>query len=177
MLKSLQAWLGLENVAPPSESAPLRSLVDALDRLEPSHAQYLARFAYLLGRVARADEHISEQETRAMEALLVEHGGLSSDQAMLVVSVAKTTSLMFGAHADFAVTQEFTDSTTYEQKVALARCMFAVAASDERISIAEESELHRISSQLRIEGPDLTSIRLQHRRFLPGLSGSRPASA
>ena len=174
MLKSLQGWLGLANESPANEPAPLRSLVEALDRLEPARAQYLARFAYLLGRVARADERVSPEETRAMEALLVEHGSLDADQAMLVVSLAKVSDLMMGGHTDFAVTQEFTDSTSYEQRLALTRCMFAVAATDERISIAEESELHRITNQLRIEGRDLTAIRLQHRRFLPGLSTSQP---
>jgi uncharacterized tellurite resistance protein B-like protein len=172
VLKSLSAWLGLDEPAPATEAAPLRSLVDSLDRIEPARAQYLARFAYLLGRVARADEHISPEETSAMEALLVEHGGLSADQATLVVSVAKVSHHMFGSQADFAVTQEFTDSTSYQQKLALARCLFAVAASDDRISVTEEGELHRITSQLRIEGPDLTAIRLQHRRSLPGLSKS-----
>lgn len=51
----------------------------------------------------------------------------------------------------------------------MARCLFAVAAADERISISEEAEVHRIANQLRIERPDLTAIRLQHRRFLPGM--------
>ncbi|MBM3809060.1 MAG: hypothetical protein FJW22_12820 [Acidimicrobiia bacterium] len=170
MLKSLHGWLGLADTTPANDPAPLRSLVDALDRLEPARAQYLARFAYLLGRVARADEHISDAETTAMESLLVEHGDLTAAQAMLVVSLAKTSSLMFGLSADFVVTQEFTDSATYVQRVALARCMFAVAAADERISIAEEGELHKITNHLRIEGPDLMALRLQHRRFLPGLS-------
>lgn len=173
MLKSLHAWLGFKEPAPTAEPAPLRDLVNALDRLEPARAQYLARFAFLLGRVARADEHVSAEETRAMESLLVEHGTLTADQAMLVVSLAKASSLMFGVSADFAVTQEFTDSATYEEKLALARCLFAVAASDERISIAEEAEVHRITNQLRIERPDLTAIRIQHKRFLPGISGKR----
>lgn len=171
MLKSLNSWLGLDETPAAAEPTPLRELVNALDRLEPARAQYLARFAYLLGRVARADEQVSDDETRTMEALLVQQGHLSPDQAMLVVSIAKASSLMFGATADFAVTQEFTDSATYEQKLDLARCLFAVAAADERISIAEESELHRITNQLRIAGPDLTALRLQHRRFLPGLAG------
>jgi uncharacterized tellurite resistance protein B-like protein len=168
VLKSLHAWLGL-NEPPAPEPAPLRELVTALDRLDPARAQYLARFAYLLGRVARADEHISEEETRAMEVLLVDHGQLTSEQAMLVVSLAKQTNLMFGASADFAVTQEFTDTTTYEQRLAVVRCLFAVAAADERISISEEAEVHRITNHLRIERPDLTAIRLQHKRFLPGM--------
>ncbi len=169
MLKSLHAWLGFTEAPATPEPAPLRELVSALDRLEPARAQYLARFAYLLGRVARADEHNSEEETRAMEVLLVDHGQLTSEQAMLVVSLSKASNLVFGSHADFAVTQEFTDSTSYEERLAVARCLFAVAAADERISIDEEAEVHRITNQLRIERPDLTAIRLQHRRFLPGM--------
>ena len=170
MLKSLQAWLGLAEAAPAAEPAPLRPLVQALDRLEPARAEYLARFAYLLGRVAHADEQISDDETRAMEIILVDHGGLPSDQAMLVVSLAKTTSGLFGTNADFRVTQDFTDATTYQERLAVAHCLFAVAVADERISMSEEAEVHRIANQLRIERPDLTALRLQHRRFLPGAS-------
>jgi uncharacterized tellurite resistance protein B-like protein len=172
VLKSLQGWLGLTDLTPAApEAGPLREILNALDRLEPARAHYLARFAYLLGRVARADEHISEEESRAMEIILREDGQLSDAQAMLVVSLAKASSLLFGVSADYAVTQEFTDATSYEDRLALARCLFAVAASDERISTAEEAELHRITNQLRIERPHLTAIRLQHKRFLPGMSG------
>jgi cyclophilin family peptidyl-prolyl cis-trans isomerase len=44
----------------------LRDLVDTLEHLEPERARF-ARFAYVLGRVAHADRHISPEETRAME--------------------------------------------------------------------------------------------------------------
>jgi uncharacterized tellurite resistance protein B-like protein len=169
MLKSIQGWLGIRESAPALEPAPLRDLVNALDRLEPSRAQHLARFAYLLGRVAVADEHISDEETKTMERLLAEHGGLSAEQAVLVVSLAKATHAMSGVSADFAITQEFADSASYEERLALARSLFAVAASDARISTAEEAEVHRITNQLRIERPDLTTIRLQYRRALPGI--------
>lgn len=169
MLKSIQGWLGIAEAAPAPEQGPLRDLVNALDRLEPSRAQYLARFAYLLGRVALADEQISDEETKTMERLLAKHGGLPAEQAMLVVGLAKATHAMFGVTAHFAVTQEFTDSASYEERLALARCLFAVAASDARISTAEEAEVHRITNQLRIERPDLTTIRLQYRRALPGI--------
>jgi uncharacterized tellurite resistance protein B-like protein len=171
VLKSLHGWLGLNEPPPAPEPTPLREILNALDRLEPARAQYLARFAYLLGRVARADEHISNEETHAMEIVLTEYGNLSDAQAMLVVGIAKASYKMFGVGADFAITQDFTDSTTYEERLALTRCLFAVAGSDERISTAEEAELHRITNQLRIERPDLTAIRLQHKRFLPGING------
>ena len=122
-MKSVFAWLGLET-APTPEHAPLRELVDALDRLEPDRARHLARFAYLLGRVAHADRRVSPEETRDMEALVVEEGRISTEQAMLVVSLAKSSNLLFGGTADFIVAQEFSEAATYEEKLALARCLF-----------------------------------------------------
>ena len=104
-----------------------------------------------------------------MERLLAEQGGLPPEHATLVVGLAKATHAMFGVTVNFAITQEFTDSASYDERLALARCLFAVAASDARISTAEEAEVHRITNQLRIERPDLTTIRLQYRRALPGI--------
>ena len=168
-MQGLLRWLGLERTAPP-ERSPLRAVIDALDRMEPDRARHLARFAYLLGRVAHADRHVSDEETRAMETLVTEQGGLSADQAMLVVSLAKTSNLLFGGTADFEVAREFADAARYDEKLALARCLFAVASSDDAISMAEETEIHRITNQLRIDPPDLTKLRVEHRRYLPGLS-------
>ena len=49
------------------------------------------------------------------------------------------------------------------------RCLFEVSATDEAISTAEESEIHRIASELRIDRPDLTALRVAHQRHLPGM--------
>lgn len=173
MLNTLRTWLGVTDAQAP-EHSPLRDVVEALDRLDPDRARYLARFAYLLGRVAHADRHVSPEETSAMEAMVMQEGGLSSDQAMLVVSLAKTSNVLFGGTADFTVAQEFNETATYEEKLALARCLFAVGATDASISLAEESEIHRITNQLKIDRADLTAIRLQHRTALPGIA--RPGS-
>lgn len=169
---SIRSWLGLNPVESP-EHAPLRELVSALDRLEPDRARHMARFAYLLGRVAHADRHVSAEETATMERLVQELGGLSSDQAMLVVSLAKSSNLLFGATADYEVAQEFAQRATYEEKLSLARCMFATAATDEAISMAEETEIHRIVTQLRIQPSDLTALRVANRKYLPGLTPPR----
>jgi uncharacterized tellurite resistance protein B-like protein len=171
-IKALRAWLGVDQPATP-EHAPLRELIESLDRLEIGQAKHLARFAYLLGRVACADREVSAEETATMERLVAEHGRLTEDQSALVVGMAKTSNLMFGGTADFAVTKEFTDNSTYDDKLALARCLFAVAATDQSISLAEEAEIHRIVNQLRILPDDLMKLRVEHRAFLPGLT--RPA--
>ena len=167
-MNAIRAWLGLDRPDTP-DIAPLRETLDALDHLEPGRARYLAAFAYLLGRVAHADQHVSAQETEAMEALVREQGGLTDEQAMMVVQLARTSNLLFGGTANFLVAREFSVTATYEQKLALMRCLFAVSASDATISLAEEGEIHRIARELRIEQADLTALRVAHRKHLPGL--------
>ena len=89
---------------------------------------------------------------------------------MLVVQLAKTSNLLFGGTANFLVAKEFSEEAAYAEKLALMRCLFAVSATDASISTAEESEIHRIARELRIEQPDLIALRLAHQRHLPGLS-------
>jgi uncharacterized tellurite resistance protein B-like protein len=168
-LKSLRAWLRVDEPEQP-EFAPLRETLEALDHLEPERARYLAGFAYLLGRVAHADQHVSPEETRAMETLVQEHGRLSQDQAMVVVQLARTATLLFGGTANFLVAREFSSLATYDQKLSLMRCLFAVSTTDEAISTVEESEIHAIAKELRIDHPDLVALRVEHGRHLPGVS-------
>ena len=166
----LLSWLGVGSAPDQKESTPLRELVATLDRLDPARARHLARFAYLLGRVAHADRHVSPEETRAMEALVQREGGLAADQATVVVGLARNSNLLFGGTADYQVALEFGDAATYEEKLSLGRCLFAVASSDQQISMAEEAEIHRILNQLRILPRDLTKLRVEHGRYLPGRS-------
>jgi uncharacterized tellurite resistance protein B-like protein len=168
-VKTIFAWLGLAPEAA-SDHTPLRAVVDALEQLPPDRAQHLARFAYLLGRVAHADRHVSADETRAMETLVREQGALAPDLAILVVSLAKSSNLLFGGTADFEVARDFAQTATYEEKLSLARCLFSVASVDASISMAEETEIHRTLQILRIEPPDLTTLRLQYKQWLPGMS-------
>jgi len=155
----------------PKEAGPLCEMLDALDHLEPEHARYLAAFAYLLGRIAHADDHMSPAETRLMEELLAAQAGLAADQARLVVQLAKASSVRLGATADFLVAREFSAMATYEQKLSVMRCLFALAAADTGISISEEGELHRVAGELKIDRQDLVALRVANQRHLPGLSG------
>jgi uncharacterized tellurite resistance protein B-like protein len=175
-MKSLiRSWLGVQDEPATPDQDVLRDLLDALDRLEPGRARHLAAFAYLLGRVAHADQHVSAEETRAMEDHVVAEGQLPRDQAMLVVGLAKTSNLLFGGTANFLVAREFEKSATYEQKLALVRCLFAMSAIEGNISVAEEAEIQQIARELKVEPADLVKLRLAYRDHLPGLS-SRPAS-
>ena len=173
-IDTIRGWLGLGASRPEEpDQAPLRRLVDTLEHLEPARARQLARFAYLLGRIAHADQHVSDDETRAMEAIVVQEGALTADQAIVVVGLAKSTNLLFGGVADFQVAQDFAGGAAYDEKLALMRCLFRLASADATISVAEESEIHRIANHFKILPQDLMALRLSHAQFLPGLS-ARP---
>ena len=168
-LSVLRKFLGLADDERAEPSA-LQDLIDSLDALEPAQGRQLARFAYLLGRVALADRRASDEETREMERMVAAQANLSPDQATVAVGLAKNSNRLFGGTADFEVAQEFAEAASYDEKLALARCLFTVAAADRSISLLEETEIHRILNQLKILPQDLRTLRAQHGRLLPGLS-------
>jgi uncharacterized tellurite resistance protein B-like protein len=168
---SILKFLGLENGAgtPARESAEtetVRKIVRALDQLEPERARYIAAFAYILSRVARADLTISETESQAMEILAAREGGLTPDQAILVVQMAKTQSILFGGTENFLVTREFNRLASYDQKLGLLRCLFAVSAAEDGVSVVEDNEIRRISLELHLSHDDFTEARLAFREYL-----------
>src|SRR5512146_1126955 len=79
-----------------AETDTVRKIVHELDQMPPERARYIAAFAYILSRVARADLNISEMETAEMERRVVQVGGLPEEQAILVVQMAKTQATLFG---------------------------------------------------------------------------------
>ena len=87
--------------ASPADTETVRKIAAALDRLDPDKARYIAAFAYILSRVARADLQISDAELRTMEQLVQEKGGLPEEQAVMVVQMAKTQSILFGGVENF----------------------------------------------------------------------------
>jgi len=149
-----------------SETETVRKITQALDRLEPERAKYIAAFAYLLGRAARADLNISPEEARVMERIVMEHGGLPEEQAIIVIQIAKAQNILFGGTENYLVSREFKEMSGYPERMALLDCLFAVAAADESISTIEDNEISQIADELRIEHRDFISIRLKYRDSL-----------
>ncbi len=149
-----------------NETESVRKIVQALDRLEPERAKFIAGFAYLLGRAARADLNISLKETQAMERILMERAGLPEEQAIIVIQMAKTQNILFGATENFLVSREFRSIATHEEKLALLDCLYAVAASENLIATIEDNEISQIADELRIEHPDLIAVRTRYRDSL-----------
>ena len=151
------------------DTETVRTITRALDRLEPERARFIAAFAYILSRVARADLSVSEEETREMERTVAERSGLPEEQAIIVVQMAKSQNLLFGGTENFLVTREFKRLATREQKLALLDCLFAVGAVDVSISAVEDNEIRRISNELDLEHADFVAVRLRYRDSLESI--------
>jgi uncharacterized tellurite resistance protein B-like protein len=165
----LRRFLGLEDVkrtASAEETDAVRRIAEALDQMEPERARYISGFAYVLSRVARADLNISEVESREMERIVAREGGLPEAQAILVVQIAKTQQKLFGSTEDFLVTREFNKIAAREQKLELLDCLFAVAAADGVVSVAEDESIREVARELTLEHPDFIAARSRYREFL-----------
>jgi uncharacterized tellurite resistance protein B-like protein len=95
-----------------------------------------------------------------------DEGGLSEDQASLVVEIAKSRNLLFGGTENFLVSREFERMADRGQKMGLLRCLFAVSAADESISVAEDNEIRRIANELKLEHRDFIAARTAWRQHL-----------
>jgi uncharacterized tellurite resistance protein B-like protein len=149
-----------------AETETVRKITRALDQLDEQRAKFVAAFAYLLCRVARADLNISDEETQMMEHIVVERGGLPEEQAIIVVQIAKTQNRLFGETENYLVTREFKNLSDHKEKLALLDCLFAVAASHKDISTVEDNEISQIADELRIEHPEFIAIRSRYRDHL-----------
>lgn len=155
-----------------TDSETVHRIAAALERLDRDRARHIAAFAFILSRAARADLHISDEETRAMTRSVVTWGRLPEEQAALVVEIAKHQNVLFGATDDFLVTREFARSATREQKVDLLHCLFAVSASDASISTAEEASIGQIAKELGLTHDELVDVRRKYRDRLAVLKNA-----
>jgi uncharacterized tellurite resistance protein B-like protein len=156
-------WLGLSKRPAGGERDAVHRIVQELDAMEPRAARHLALFAFLLSRVARVDQEVTEEETRAMEQVVEVYGGVSAAQAALVVAIAKAQHQLFGETWNFLAAREFRDVATEDQKRDLLHCLFAVSAADETISIEEEETVRNISREILLTNDEYLAIRSAYR--------------
>lgn len=162
---SLLKWLGIDSGdGDPTDS--VAQIERALTDLDPDRARFIACFAYILGRVARADHEITPPEAAAMIRIVAERGHLPDDQAALVVRLAQDEGLRHGGTEDFIVTRQFAEIADRTQKLALLDCLLAVSAADDSIGTVEDNEVRRIVSEIRLEHADFIAARAAYQRQL-----------
>ena len=156
------AWRSIGETAPEgtaAETATVRRIVARLEAMPREQAHYLAAFAYVMSRAAHADLHVSDEEMALMERFIAEIGNLDQAQAVLVVEMAHLQALLHGATEDYLVTREFGRIATPDQKLALLRCCFAIAAESGSISSEEAAVINQVARELHVERGSLNEVR------------------
>ena len=63
-----------------AETDTVRKIASALDQMDPEQARFIAAFAYLMSRVARADLILTPDEITVMEKIVMQQAGIHSDE-------------------------------------------------------------------------------------------------
>lgn len=162
--KALLKWMGGEAAA--VETDALERAASVLDAVRPDRARYVAAFAYLLARVAGVDSRVTADEMDLMHRLVQKEAELSDDEAKAVVDLALGDALRFGGTHNLDVTREFMTLASFEQRLGLVRCLFAISAADDTVAMSEDNEIRRISRELKIEHADFIRARAEVRKHL-----------
>ncbi|MFV2071483.1 MAG: TerB family tellurite resistance protein [Thermoanaerobaculales bacterium] len=134
-----------------------------LQSLPTERAQWIAAFAMVLARAARADLDISSDEIRVMEEVVREYGELPPDQAALVVEMASHRNQLLGVTEDYLATREFNRVARDGDRERILHCLFAVCAADDTISVVEEEEVRQVASELGLAHEQYVSARAAFR--------------
>jgi uncharacterized tellurite resistance protein B-like protein len=151
----------------PGDTQTVRRIAGQLDALPVDQARYLAAFAYILTRAAAADLTITNEESRTIEQLIEEHGGLPEAQAVLVAQIARNQSLLYSGTEDYLVTRQFRELASAEDRLALLRCCYLVGAADDTITADESDTLQEIAKELDI---DRAAVKVIRNEFAPKLA-------
>jgi len=146
---------------PDQDAALIRDAVSGMGSLTAEQRRFLAGYAYILVRIARADGVMNEAEVAVIEAAVMEAGDLQRAQGVLVAALAGSVNSLFGATEDYAFTREFARMSTPQQLQRLLRACVAVGAADGDLTAAETTELHEIGRELGVNAEELDAIREQ----------------
>ncbi len=144
-----------------TDVASIRAAVSEMGSLTVDQRRFLAGYAYILVRVARADGSINDDETRVTERAVIEAGQLQERQGVLLVALASRMNSLYGATEDYAFTREFARKSTPQQLQRLLRACVAVGAADGALTAAESTELYEIGRELGFTAEDVDAIRDQ----------------
>ena len=183
MIRQIFELLGLKDSEaevegdPQPEASEVRDIGARLDGLDDDQARYVVIFTMVLARAARADLEVSDNERWVIEQILREHAGLPEDQAELAVEMVAHRNQLFGVTDDYVATRLFKEIATDKHLACMLKCLFAVCAADDSISLVEEEEVRQIASELGLTHEQYVEARQafrEKREVLKGLYRGRP---
>ena len=126
----------------------VRNTLGRLDELDRQTAGYLKTLAFILHRVAQADDQISVEEIDRMEEILVEHASLSRPEAMLTVEIARHCGQIADCGCSYEASRRMRSSLDEGTGRDIRRFLESVAAADGRVRRSELAQIRQIATEL-----------------------------
>ena len=128
----------------------IRASLAHLNSLDTETDGYLSALAFILQRVAAADDGICEEEVSRMEEILVEHASLSPSEATLAVEMAKQRGRIADCCCAYEASRRMRPLLDGEGQVRLRSFLQSVAEADGCVSCSETHQIRQISTELRL---------------------------
>jgi len=128
-----------------------REIRDALNRLEALNretADYLKALAFILHRVAMADDEVCDQEIDRMEQILVDHASLSRSQAILAVEIARHCGQIADCGCSYEASRKLRKRLDRSDGKRIYDFLESVAAADGQILGSEKAQIRQIATEL-----------------------------
>ncbi len=134
--------------SPSSVTEEIRTALRRLEELNRETAGYLKTLAFILHRVAVADDEVTREETDRMEQILVDHAALSRSEAMLAVEIARHCGEIADCGSSYQTSRQFRGSLEEEDGRNIRRFLESVAEADGRIRTSEKAQIRQIATEL-----------------------------
>ena len=99
------------------DTASIRRAISELGSLPVERRRFLAGYAYVLVRVARADAEVNDAEIERMERSIIAAGGLPEALGALLVVLASRLHSLYGASEDYTCLLYTSDAADEYQRV------------------------------------------------------------
>lgn len=130
----------------------IRQTLERVESLNHETAGFLKTLAFILNRVAAADDDISEDEVRRMESILVEHASLSVPEAVLTVEIARHCCEISDCARSYDASRRLRTCLNAGDRRRLRGFLDSVAEADGRIRRSEMDAIRQISTELGLIG-------------------------
>jgi uncharacterized tellurite resistance protein B-like protein len=130
------------------DTTDIRVALANIDSVDAENDGYLSTLAFILQRVAAADEEICDEEVVRMEKILIDHAALSPTEALLTVEMAKQRSLIADCCCSYEASRHMRSLLDRDGRKQMRRFLKSVAEADGLVRHSEKAEIRQITAEL-----------------------------
>ena len=134
--------------APSKFANEIRDTLNRLEELNRETAGYLKTLAFILHRVAMADDELSREEIDRMEQILIDHAALSRSEAMLTVEIARHCGEIADCGCSYEASRRLRSTLDLDNGRNIRRFLESVAEADGRVRRSEKAKIRQIATEL-----------------------------